>query len=265
MPEGHTIHRLARDLGRDLAGSRVLATSPQGRFESGAARLDGRVLERTDAAGKHLFLDFGDDDVLYVHLGLIGKFKRTASDVHRPGAVRLRLEGPERAWHLSGPQTCRLVDPMEVDQIVGALGPDPLRRDADPERFVERASRSRKAIGALLLDQDVIAGVGNVYRAEILLLVGVHPARPAKDVHPDTLRQIWELTVELLRIGVRLNRIVTVTGEDAGFVTPGRLRRADALYAYKRDGKPCRRCDTPISIGKVANRSIWWCPTCQPD
>lgn len=264
MPEGHTIHRLARDLGRDLAGSTVLATSPQGRFETGAAQLDGRELQRTDAAGKHLFLDFGDD-VLYVHLGLIGKFKRTAADVHRPGAVRLRLEGSDRAWHLSGPQTCRLLDPMEADEIVASLGPDPLRRDADPERFVDRAARSRKAIGALLLDQDVIAGIGNVYRAEILLLVGVHPARPAKSVDPETLREIWELTSELLRIGVRLNRIVTVTGEDAGFVSPGKLRRAEALYAYKRDGKACRRCADDIVIGKVANRSIWWCPTCQPD
>ena len=264
MPEGHTIHRLARDLGRDLSGHRVLATSPQGRFDTGAAQLDGRELVSTDAAGKHLFLDFGDD-VLYVHLGLIGKFKRTAAEVHRPGAVRLRLEGPERAWHLSGPQTCRLVDPMEVDEIIDSLGPDPLRPSADPERFVERASRSRKAIGGLLLDQQVIAGIGNVYRAEILLLLGVHPARPAKDVDRETLQAIWDLTVELLRIGVRLNRIVTVTGEDAGFVTPGRLRRADALYAYKRDGKPCRRCADTIVIGSVANRSIWWCPTCQPD
>lgn len=263
MPEGHTIHRLARDLSRDLRGLEIAATSPQGRFADGATRLDGRVLSRADAAGKHLFLDF-NDEVLYIHLGLIGKFRRSAADVERAGEIRLRLVGDEWAWQLSGPQTCRLIDPGEVDDIVAKLGPDPLRRDGRAERFVERALRSRKAIGALLLDQDVIAGIGNVYRAEILLMVGIHPTTPAREVGETQLHEIWDLTVELLRIGVRLNRIVTVTRDDAGGTAPGRLRRADSLYAYKRTGQPCRRCDTPIEIGTVANRSIWWCPSCQP-
>ena len=264
MPEGHTIHRLARDLSKDLVGRPVAATSPQGRFADGAATIDGREVAGTSAAGKHLFIDL-DDDVLYVHLGLIGKFRRTTADVHRPGAVRLRLEGSEHAWHLSGPQTCRLLGRGEAAEIVESLGPDPLRRDGDPARFVAAASRSRKAIGALLLDQHVIAGVGNVYRAELLFLLGIHPATPSKDLSDEQLLELWDLTKELLRIGVRLNRIVTVTGADAHGIAPGRLRKAERLYAYKRHGRPCRRCDDEIAIGTVANRSIWWCPTCQPE
>ncbi len=264
MPEGHTIHRLARDLRRDLVGTELEASSPQGRFAGGAKSLDGQVLTATEAAGKHLFMHAGHDLTLYIHLGLIGKFRRFDASTDRGDAVRLRFERDTFAWSLTGPQTCRLIEPPEVEEIIAKLGPDPLRRGASPDKFIDKAARSNKAIGALLLDQNVIAGIGNVYRAELLFLAGIHPATPAKDLGGDVVREIWDKTVELLRLGVRLDRIVTVTTADSGGTTAGRLGPDNRLYAYKRTGEPCRRCDTPIVTAPIASRSIWWCPTCQP-
>jgi endonuclease VIII len=264
MPEGHTIRRLARDLERDLAGHVIAATSPQGRFADGAAAIDGARCTGSDAAGKHLFVSFDDDQVLYIHLGLIGKFRRYRASTERGGTVRLRLVQPTWAWDLTGPQTCRLVSPLEADEIAAKLGPDPLRPDANPQRFFDRVQRSNKAIGALLLEQDVIAGIGNVYRAELLFLTGIHPSTPGKLLSTAQLEELWQLTIELLSLGVELNRIVTVIGADADGVPPAKLTNADRLYAYKRSGLGCRRCDTSIEMLSVAGRSIWFCPKCQP-
>ncbi len=261
MPEGHTIHRLARDLASTLGIDPLQVTSPQGRFADGAADLDGRSLVRADAWGKHLFLDF-DGPRLHVHLGLIGKFRRPRGDGPIPDSVRLRIDNGDTAWHLTGPQTCRLVDPGEVSEITDKLGPDPLRRGARPDRFVEALGRRRAPIAAALLDQNIIAGIGNVYRAEFLFIEGIDPVTPAANLRPDQALALWDLAKAQLRQGVRLNRIVTVSADDAGS-PPGRLRRADALYVYKREGRPCRRCATEITIGQVGGRSCWWCPSCQ--
>lgn len=263
MPEGHTIHRLARNLRRDLAvGEPVAASSPQGRFAASARRIDGGVVTGAEAAGKHLFVRWDDGALLHVHLGLIGKFRRVRPDADVVGEVRLRLVRGDVAWHLSGPQTCDLADESRRAEVLDSLGPDPLRRDGRPDAFVERLSRSRKALGAILLDQDVIAGIGNVYRAELLFMIGLHPSMPAAALPSSTALELWDLASELLRIGVRLDRIVTVTPDDAG-APRGRLRRDDALYVYHRDGLPCRRCGTEITAGTVAGRTIWWCPRCQ--
>lgn len=261
MPEGHTIHRLARDLSSTLGSGPLRVTSPQGRFADGAAELDGRRLARSDAWGKHLFVDF-DGPLLHVHLGLIGKFRRPRTEGPVPASVRLRIESDETAWHLTGPQTCRLIDPGEAAEIIDGLGPDPLRRGARPDKFIDAVARRRVPIAAALLDQKIIAGIGNVYRAEFLFIEGIDPRTPASQLRPDQTRALWDLAREQLRQGVRLNRIVTVQPPDAD-APAGRLRRADALYVYKREGQPCRRCATDIIIGDVGGRSCWWCPRCQ--
>jgi endonuclease VIII len=137
MPEGHTIHRLARDMADDLADRPVAASARQERFADGARRLDGQVLTGTDAHGKHLFLHFDSGDVLYVHLGLIGAFRRHPLPAPEPSPnLRLRLEGDSTAWDLTGPMVCELRDPDVVDHVASSLGPDPLRRGADARRFV---------------------------------------------------------------------------------------------------------------------------------
>ena len=253
MPEGHTIHKLARDLSRDLGGERLRASSPQGRFEEGAARIDGARLASTDAWGKHLLLDFGGERV-HVHLGLFGRFRRRRSPAGEPTpGTRLRLESTTWTWDLSGPTLCEIVTQEGYDTVRSRLGPDPLRRDADPRRFFERARKSRRPIGALLLDQSVIAGIGNVYRAELLFLAGLRPDRPGGSLSTDELQALWDLGVAQLRRGARSGRIVTVP-ENAP-------RRGERLWVYKR--RRCRACGDAIAREELANRAIWWCPTCQ--
>ena len=133
MPEGHTLHRLARDQRRDLRGHKVSVSSPQGRFTDSARLLDQHVVEAVDAYGKHLFTRFDTGDILHVHLGLIGKFRRQLSPPAPPvGIVRLRVEGPSATWDLSGPTVCRVVDPAEMERVIATLGPDPLRPRCGP-------------------------------------------------------------------------------------------------------------------------------------
>jgi endonuclease-8 len=261
VPEGHTVHRLARDHRADLAGRVVRASSPQGRFAEGAARIDGTVAERFEAWGKHELGWFAGGEVLHVHLGLIGKWARQPSPPAEPvGQVRLRLEGEGATWDLAGPATCALVTPEEARAVVARLGPDPLRRDADPERFVDRVLRSPTPIGALLLDQGVIAGVGNVYRAEVLWELGIDPRRPGRSLDRETLLAMWAWLRHQLRLGVRRNRIVTVDpSELAGPIKA--VRRGEGVAVYHQEA--CRRCGGPFETIAVAGRRIERCPTCQ--
>jgi endonuclease-8 len=260
MPEGHTIHRLARDLAADLQGRPVAASARQERFADGARRLDGQVLTGTDARGKHLFLHFDGGDVLYVHLGLIGAFRRHTLPAAEPSPnLRLRLEGEAAAWDLTGPMVCELREPDVVDQVASTLGPDPLRRGADPQRFVDAVQRSRKPIGALLLDQSVIAGIGNVYRAELLHLAGIDPMRPGTSITSDEARTLWRLAVEQLRLGLKRNRIVTVP---LGGRRLASISREDSWHVYKQER--CRTCGEQVVLAPVGNRTSYACPSCQP-
>jgi endonuclease-8 len=171
VPEGHTLHRLATALAEAFAGHQVRASSPQGRFAESAALLDGRVLGSTEAYGKHLFMTFDDVDVVHVHLGLYGRFDvhRAVPEVPEPvGQVRLRLVGGGSYADLRGAPACELFTPAERAAMLARLGPDPLRADADPDVAWARIRRSRAPIAGLLMDQTVVAGIGNVYRAELL-------------------------------------------------------------------------------------------------
>jgi endonuclease-8 len=261
MPEGHTIHRLARDQTADLVGVPVRTATVQDRFADGAARLDRRTIERVEAYGKHLFQWWDGGEVLHVHLGLFGKWTRRSSPPPAPtGEMRLRLEGPTHTWDLAGAITCRLVGPDDRDQVVAGLGPDPLRRDAKPEKMWDRLHRSRQPIGALLMDQAVVAGIGNVYRSELLFLVGVHPRRAGRDVTRDEFDRLWLETVQQLRLGVRRNRIVTRRPHE--LTRSGvKAKAKDALYVYKREH--CRWCDSPLDVVTLAGRRAWACPVHQ--
>lgn len=265
MPEGHTIHRLARQHRRMLRGQRVRASSPQGRFEDGARLIDGQVLETTDAYGKHLFHRYADDLWLHVHLGLYGKFTHGPLPAPEPrGALRLRLEADEQWLDLRGAITCELVSPPERAAILARLGPDPLRLRATPDAAAARLARSRAPIGVLLMDQAVIAGIGNVYRAEILFRHRVSPWTPGRDLVDGVWTAMWEDLSVLMRAGVRSGRIVTTEPADRARTT-GRAGRHDTVYVYRRTGQPCRRCGTPIRTTVMATRNLFWCPSCQPD
>ncbi|GAA1854317.1 Fpg/Nei family DNA glycosylase [Myceligenerans crystallogenes] len=454
MPEGHTVHRLARTL-RDLfEGEPLRVTSPQGRFADGAALLTGRRLVEVEAWGKQLFCAFvpddgagsaggsalrtealrtgascrdasptpasrasgsagsprpadspGSDDVLWLrtHLGLYGAWtfagdgtaevahaigaprKRigeresilapaadpagptapaqetpstgketsaregastreagaeraasprvagpaqaaTSADVVGPvraavsaqriglaqaaasapgsaldpggvpsagreseppaprGQVRARLVGAHAVADLTGPAACEVITPDEKDAVTGRLGPDPIR-DGEPghdaARFVTKVGGSRVTIGQLLMDQAVIAGVGNIYRAEALFRAGVDPLKPGRDVPPSSARAIWDDLVTLMRDGARTGAIVTTRPEDRSGHrsgepnedrrrtrqntdgTPGAVPSDQAFYVYHRDGLPCRTCATPVLLKTLAGRNLFWCGTCQ--
>lgn len=264
MPEGHTIHRLAREHAEVFGGRAVEVTSPQGRFVEGAALLDGRVLDATDAHGKHLFLGFAGERWLHVHLGLYGKWT-TGSGTPPParGALRLRLVA-DGAWaDLRGPTACEVWTPQDKASLHGRLGPDPLRADCDERRAWARISRSRTAVGQLLMDQAVVAGVGNVYRAEVLYRSRIDPHRPGRLVTRAEWEALWADLVALMRAGVRSGRIVTTRPSDRP--RPGRVRREDAHYVYRRTGEPCRVCGTAVVTEVMAARNLHWCPGCQRD
>ena len=218
MPEGHTLHRLALTLDEAFAGTSPRASSPQGRFADGAAMLDGRLLERVDAWGKHLFLTYAEDVILNVHLGLIGVFdvSRHGGPSHVPppvGAVRLRLVGETHVADLRGATLVEIVTPEQLDATVARLGPDPLRvgtEGNDPERALARLARTGRSIAEVLMDQSVVAGVGNVYRSEVLFRQRVNPLRPAREIRPATFRAIWDDLVDLLPLGVAFGQIITM-------------------------------------------------------
>jgi endonuclease-8/formamidopyrimidine-DNA glycosylase len=267
VPEGHTLHRLAREQTALFAGRPVRVSSPQGRFAAGAELLDGRVLDRSTAYGKHLFGAFGAD-VVHVHLGLYGSFTTGTGVPPDPkGALRMRWvgEGPDGGgvWtDLRGATACEVLTRPEVTAILDRLGPDPLRRGADGGRAYRRIAKSRTPVGALLMDQSVLAGVGNVYRAELLYRHRVSPFRPGRDVDPALWTDMWADLVTLMRAGVRMGRIVTTRPEHRAR-RGGAVRREDAHYVYRRTGLPCRVCGTEVRTEVMVGRNLHWCPLCQ--
>ncbi|MFF8949234.1 Fpg/Nei family DNA glycosylase [Streptomyces sp. NPDC014940] len=267
MPEGHTIHRLAQDYAERFQGTAPWVSSPQGKFSDAADLLDGALMTGTEAHGKHLFLRFRDADWVHIHLGLFGKVAFGPAPAPPPtDTVRLRLAGDTAYVDLRGPTTCALVTDAEKRAVHDRLGPDPLRADADPDAAYRRISRSRTSVAALLMDQKVIAGVGNVYRAEVLFRHGIDPYRAGRDLTRAEWEAVWADLAALMRDGVRDNRIDTVRPEH----TPeamGRPPRVDdhggEVYVYRRADRPCHVCGTDIRTAGLAARNLFWCPTCQ--
>jgi endonuclease-8 len=272
MPEGHTLFALARDLDAAYRGTQPTVSSPQGKFAAGAAVLSGRTFVHATSWGKHLFAEFEDDAWLHVHLGLIGTFsideRQYAGEVPVVGQVRLRLATEEHVADLRGPNLCAVITPDVVEAVMARLGPDPLRPEPDPEIAWRKISRSAKSIGELLMDQSVLAGIGNVYRSEVLFRQRVDPFRPGKEIRRTTWDAIWLDLVDLLPLGVATGKIVTVAeqvDEIRAEVAAGQVDRLTERlsYVYKRQGEPCRLCGSRIRTRVVAGRNLFWCGRCQ--
>jgi endonuclease-8 len=279
MPEGHTTHALAGQLTRAFAGSAVVASSPQGRFAGGAALLDGLTLVGASAWGKQLFAEFEQERWLNVHLGLIGKFSVMAhpgAQVPVQGQVRLRLLNDSWVGDLRGPSVCAVVTSERVSQIQARLGPDPLRPDAESDLALRRISRSTRSIAELLMDQTVLAGVGNVYRCEVLFRHRIDPFRPGSQIRPATWQAIWDDLVALMPLGVAFGQIVTMDDQVAEALTEvaqsssavgigarigSRFERR--FYLYQRTGERCRLCGSSVRTQLVAGRNLFWCGRCQ--
>ncbi|MGC5615935.1 Fpg/Nei family DNA glycosylase [Georgenia sp. Z1491] len=187
--------------------------------------------------------------------------------------VRLRLLTDTVVADLTGPARCDLIDEGQKDSVHDRLGPDPLRRDADPERFVAAVRRTRRSVGELLMDQSVIAGVGNIYRAEALYRARIHPRTEGRAVSVARLRAMWDDVAELLADGVEHGVIVTTRPEDRRAPRPDSWARAAERatdeeadfrwYVYRRAGRPCHVCGNPVSIDDLAGRTVFWCARCQ--
>jgi endonuclease-8 len=322
MPEGHSVHRIARQFALHFVGHRVAASSPQGRFAAGAAELDGHVMTGAKAVGKQLYLDFEHDRVLRVHLGLYGAWdfagdvtadatvasaagrmgqtgmsgtvvgehedslgsigapRRTrlrmaeqetlqdAIDTFPPepiGQVRVRLLTDDAVADLRGPTACEVLSPAEADVLIAKLGPDPMTTDhAEGERrFVEAVRKKPTPIGLLLMDQAVVAGIGNVYRAELLFRAKLNPHTPGKLIPDEALRQLWQDWAHLLAIGVETGQMLTMDGLDDDAYRAALASRDDRHWVYRRAGLPCRVCGTHIVMEVAAARKLYWCPRCQ--
>jgi endonuclease-8 len=272
MPEGHTLHRLAHDLTDAFAGRPVRVGSPQGRFDAEARQLDGQVLEGAQAWGKQLFLEFPGERYIHIHLGLIGGLRLMPYDDQPPppiGQVRLRLVGEGTVADLRGATACDLWTREQVDAAIAKLGPDPLRppdAGGDPLKAWARIGRSQRSIASLLMDQTVLAGVGNVYRAELLFRHRVDPYRRGDALTRKQWLAMWDDLVALMHDGVAKNRIDTVRDEH----TPeamGRDARVDdhggEVYVYRRTGQPCHVCGAVVRTAELEGRNLFWCPRCQ--
>jgi endonuclease-8 len=265
MPEGNTIHRLARDQTRDFGGRVLRARSPQGRFAREARRLDRRGFLRAEAYGKHLFHFWEGGRIVHVHLGMAGEFYRFEGSAPRPRpSVRMRLEAPPVTIDLIGPPTCELISVNDRLKIIARLGPDPLRADADPEAVRAALDRRRdRPIGDALLDQRVLAGIGNIYRNEALFLAGIHPLRPSGRLSREDWLALWETLRSLMLRGVDQGTVTVDASEEAHpRAVAERAADGDDFYVYRKT--ICRRCGAKLRELPLSGRRMFACPKCQP-
>ena len=329
MPEGHSVHRIARQFDRNIVGRTVAASSPQGRFAEGASVIDGREAVEVRAVAKQMFLRFDGDVWLRVHLGMYGAWdfsgdvvvdatiasangrmgqtnqrgtvlddepildaagENSLTSIGAPrrarvrmseqttgleeqnewpppvvGQVRLRLLTDTTCADLRGPTACVLQTPDEVQATIAKLGPDPLVDDLaeGEERFTATVRKKPTPIGLLLMDQAVVSGIGNVYRAELLFRARQNPHTPGRDVPEEVVRGIWRDWATLLPIGVETGQMMTMDGLDPAAYRRAMARRADRHWVYHREGLPCRVCGTAIVREEAAGRKLYWCPKCQ--
>jgi endonuclease-8 len=332
MPEGHSVHRIARQFDRNYIGRAVSASSPQGRFIEGAAAIDGRTAVSVRAVGKQMFLEFDADLWLRVHLGMYGAWdfageilvdptiaaangrmgqtnqrgtalegdpvfdaagENSLSSIGAPrrarvhvrmseqttgladegdewpppvvGQVRLRLLTGSTCADLRGPTACQLQNPDEVTATIAKLGPDPLVDDVaeGEERFVTAVRKKATPIGLLLMDQAVVSGIGNVYRAEMLFRARLDPHTPGREVPTDVVRELWRDWVRLLAIGVATGQMMTMDDLDPDAYRRAMAHRDDRHWVYHRAGLPCRVCGTEVLLEEMGARKLYWCPSCQ--
>ena len=244
-------------------------TAPDGRHAAEAGALDGRTLHGIEAVGKHLFYRFDGPppNLLHVHLALFGKFRLhdLAGGLPEPrGAVRYRLVSSRNALDLCGCRTAELLDSDAADAILARLGPDPLDSKADAEKVFSRISKSVAPVGGLLMNQAVISGLGNIYRAEILFRQKVHPLVRGRDLGRERFDDIWADAVALLKIGVRYGKIITVSREYAKRElkkTFSRLNGRERFYIYKHDA--CPFTGGPVETFEMAGRTVYFSPKWQ--
>jgi endonuclease-8 len=290
MPEGHTVHRVAQFFRDVFVGHHVSTSSPQGRFSDGAAALNGRLVESAQAVGKQLFVYFEGGLVLRVHLGIYGAWSVTnrvehlslgAPRVQREeglvesdaelfppepiGQVRLRVATDDVVADLRGPTACELIDLEEAAAAIDALGPDPMvgPRAKSQAQFVARMSSTSTPIALALMNQKLVAGIGNVYRAELLFRHRVDPFSPANSLGEDMLVEVWKDWTTLLADGIKTGVMRTRNDLSPAQFKKSLMDSRIRYFVYKRNGEPCRVCGTSIVMSELGGRKLYFCPSCQ--
>ena len=262
MPEGHTVQRTANEFNEHFQGKKIKVDSPQGRFASEAKLINNRVLVQARAIGKQLFLDFDNGLTCRIHLGIYGKWRFTSQkDKELPGQVRARFFTKEFLADLRGPTICEVIDSKSVKLVEQRLGPDPTNPDprkTELARFVDRVSNSKSPIGLLLMNQDVVSGIGNVYRAELLFRAGISPHIPGNELEETAIKALWVDAVKLMKVGVATGFMIT--RDELAKKNPV---KAERNYVYKREGEKCLRCGALVAIEMMNSRKLYWCPGCQ--
>lgn len=257
MPEGHTIHRAARDHAKLIGGQAVSASSPQGRFADGAAILNGIVCKGTEAVGKHLLYHFENGQTLHLHLGLGGYFVTQPQPAFNPKDVtRLRLASKTHAIDIIGPNTCELIPSHKMQDFRMRYGPDLLASHPEPERAIAAILKSRAPIARLLMNQKVVSGIGNIYRAEILWLRKLNPMTRGVDLNETELRGLWDDMRALLQLGVETNSIIT-----NGDVPKAGQAVGERTNIFAK--QVCPRCEARIEKSTLSGRTLYHCPACQ--
>lgn len=216
---------------------------------------------KADAKGKHLFVQWEQNGTLHIHLGLYGRVRRyRETDREARGQIRVRFTSDEVTTDFHGPNRCELLASEAATRKQAQLGEDPLRSDSEPRKFVAKLRTTRLPIGAVLLDQSVIAGLGNIYRSEVHFLCQIHPSRPSNEITEDEAILIWKSSCELLKIGLKYNRIIIppVGGTRKSL---GRSLKNERLQIDKKE--LCVRCSTKVESWNLAQRKVFACSTCQ--
>ena len=176
---------------------------------------------------------------------------------------RSPIEAEKVAWiELRGPTDCSVFTTERWETLKRRLGPDPLNGDR-AAAFVEKVRGRKTPIGALLMDQTVLAGVGNIFRAEILFRAGLSPFRPANEVPEPMLRAMWKDLKPLMKAAMVDRRIVTTRPKHRPSKKTGSPLKEEAHYVYRRQGRPCWICGTEVMTREMAGRNLFWCPGCQ--
>ncbi len=265
VPEGPQVARYARLQRAILGGKRVRIDSPDGRSADVATLLDRKTLGDVEAVGKHLLYDFGAGRYLHIHLGRFGGFDDGPMPLPEVrGVLRFRMYTSAHWVELRGAIAIDVYDASMRERLEARIGPNPLDSAADPMRAYAAVRISRAPIGLLLMDQSIVAGVGNIYRSEVLFLNRVHPRRPGTGIDRKTWRSIWTDLRRLMADGELAGRIVTTWPRDRER-PDGAARGSDRFYVYHRADLPCRRCGTSIVQGVIATRNVYWCPHDQPE
>ena len=252
----------------DFSGEILMdATMASANGRMGQTNQHGTVLPTYDTAGENSIFSIGAPRRTRVRMSEQEK-ELDLTDTFPPepvGQVRVRLQSDTVCADLRGPTACEVLDPAQVEAVIAKCGPDPEldNTPAAEERVVSVVRKKPTPIGRLLMDQGVVSGIGNVYRAEMLFRAGINPHAPGKSLGDDTVRALWRDWAHLLHIGVATGQMMTMDGLEGEPYRLAMKNRADRHWVYKREGLPCRVCGTHIVLEEMAGRKLYWCPRCQ--